>query len=886
MAQHIAPTPLMKQYLEMKRKHPDAILLFRVGDFYETFSEDAIETSRILGITLTRRANGSAQHVELAGFPHHALDAYLPKLVRAGKRVAICEQLEDPKLTKKLVKRGITELITPGVNTRPNTLRPGENNFLAGMAFQQKKASEDPLVGIAFLDITTGEFLCTQDSPAQADKLLHSIRPREVLRMNGTRALYERLFRYRSAVNELDDWVYTEDTARQRLSKQFGTTGLKGFGVDNLPAAVIAAGSLLHYLDLTENVNIQHITSLGRLDSGRFMSLDPFTLRNLEILAPMDPSGRSLLSVLKHTLTPMGERQLQNWLAFPLLDTGVIRKRQDAIEALFKHTDLRRRLRELLPAAGDLTRGIGRLGQLKSNPRELAQVQRGVETAMAVRQVLGSQADANDPEGMEVLNALAAAIPDLSEPLRLLQTTLAPDAPNDLDKGNVIAEGVSMELDQLRNLHRNTHATLEEMCQREARNTGITSLKILFTTVFGYSFEVKNTHKDKVPADWVRKQTLTTAERYITPELQEFETKIKSAEERIRILEGEVYAELLRKLLPHIAVLQKGARGLADTDTLLSLATAAAEGRYVRPEVNDSTVIDITEGRHPVIEKMLPPGEAYISNSVRLDPDDTQVMMITGPNMSGKSALLRQTALIALMAQCGSFVPAEKATIGLVDKIFTRVGASDNLAAGESTFMVEMTEAAAILNNMGGRSLVLFDELGRGTSTYDGISIAWAVVEHIHENGRCRPRTLFATHYHELNEMAKTYRRIKNHHVSVKEIEGKVVFLRKLQPGGSEHSFGIHVAKLAGMPRSTVKRAEEVLRELEKGRANEKKTSGKENALKMGSKPDGVQMSFFQLDDPLLGEIRSELLDLDIDRLTPLEALTKLHDLQALLRGK
>lgn len=885
MASTPAPTPLMKQYAEMKQKHPDAILLFRVGDFYETFCEDAIEASRILGITLTRRANGSARSVELAGFPHHALDAYLPKLVRAGKRVAICEQLEDPKTTKKLVKRGITELITPGVNTRPDTLRPGENNFLAGTAFIQKKSSQDPVVGIAFLDITTGEFLCAEVSAAEADKLLHSIRPKEVLRMNGTRALFERLLTYRTAVNELDDWVYTSDAARQRLEKQFGTSGLKGFGVDHLEGAVIAAGSLLHYLDLTVNPNLKHITSLGLLNTGTFMSIDPFTQRNLEIIYPLDKNGKSLFSILCHTRTPMGERLLQRWLAMPLLDIKRIEERQDIIEALFRQSDKRRRISELLPSAGDLRRTVGRVGQLKAKPREVSLLQRGAETAVALKEILLAPSSDEDPQGNAPLSRLAEAIPDLGEVIRLLQSTLAEDAPNELDKGNVIAEGVNLELDQLRHLLHHTKETLSEMCRREAERTGISSLKILFTTVFGYSFEVKNTHKHKVPSDWIRKQTLTTAERYITPELREFEEKIKGAEERIRKLEEDLYMALLEKLTPYLAPLQQAAGVIAKTDALLSLSVAAAEGGYVRPKIDLSTIIDIQDGRHPVIEKMLPPGEPYIANSLRLDPDGTQIMMITGPNMSGKSALLRQTALIAIMAQCGSFVPASAATIGLVDKVFTRVGASDNISGGESTFMVEMTEAASILNNMGGRSLVLFDELGRGTSTYDGISIAWAVVEHIHENGRCRPRTLFATHYHELNEMEKTYRRIKNFNVSVKEIDGKVIFLRKLRPGGSEHSFGINVAKLAGMPPRTIKRATEVLHELEKGR--EQPGGGKKRiASSIEKRQEDVRMSLFQLDDPLLSQIREELLDLNIDCLTPIEALTKLHDLQSLLKGK
>lgn len=885
MSAKIVETPLMKQYLEMKRKHPDAILLFRVGDFYETFSDDAVETSRILGITLTRRANGSAQHVELAGFPHHALDAYLPKLVRAGKRVAICEQLEDPKLTKKLVKRGITELITPGVNTRPGTLNPGENNFLAGVVFRQKKAALPPLVGVAFLDVTTGEFLCTEGSAEQVEKLLESIRPKEVLRMHGTRAVYENYIRYRSAVNELDDWVYTSDAARQRLQRHFGTATLKGFGVDSLEAAVIAAGSLLHYLDMTSTTNLGHITSLGRIDEGRFMSIDGFTLRNLEILDPIDPTGASLFKVLNRTLTPMGERMLRNWLTFPLVDISSITKREDAIEAFFRNPELRCRVTSLLPTAGDMTRLIGRLAQRKAAPREMIQLLKGAECAVALKELLGAVctgAEASPAE--DAIREIACGIPELGEVVRVISTTILPDPANDIKNGGFIAPGVSLELDQLRDLHKNARQTMENIRLQEVEKTGISSLKLIVSPTFGYMFEVTNTHAHKVPEHWARKQTLKAAERYVTPELRQMEERIFGAEERIKTLEEEVYNALLDRLLGSVPEMQKGSETLARVDCLLSFAVAAAEGGYVRPVVDDSHVLDITEGRHPVIEKMLPPGNPYVANSVRLDPEGTQIMMITGPNMSGKSALLRQTALIAIMAQAGSFVPASAARIGLVDKVFTRVGASDNLAVGESTFMVEMTEAASILNNMGDRSLVLFDELGRGTSTYDGISIAWAVVEHIHENGRCRPRTLFATHYHELNEMESSFPRIKNFSVSVKEIKGKVVFLRKLTPGGSEHSFGIHVARLAGMPPSTVKRAEEVLAELENasGRSHIDKA-----ALKgLGERREGVQLSLFQLDDPLLSQIREELLDIDIDRLTPLEALTKLHDLQGLLRGR
>lgn len=881
----------MKQYIEMKKKHPDAILLFRVGDFYETFSEDAIEASRILGITLTRRANGSASHVELAGFPHHALDAYLPKLVRAGKRVAICEQLEDPKLTKKLVKRGITELITPGVNTRPGALPPGENNFLAGVHFVQKKPSDPIKVGLAFLDATTGEFLCYEGSPASVNKLIASVQPREMLRMRGTRQVFENRLRFVGAVNELEDWVYTEDAARQRLMRHFSTPSLKGFGVDEKPAAIIAAGSLLHYLDQTVHTNLSHISSLSVIDDGRFMSLDRFTMRNLEILEPLDPSGRSLLSVLSRTLTPAGERMLRQWITFPLLNIEDIRRRHDCIDELFRLSDLREDISEVLRTVGDFGRVVGRVAEFKAGPREVSMLCRSAEAASRIKQILTTIPHETDESGrLTPLVEMGNRIPEVMEVAELIRSTLDSDPPAAVDKGNVIAAGVSLELDELRNIHTNAHEALEQMRLREVETTGISSLKLQFNTVFGYSYEVKNTHKDKVPADWIRKQTLVNAERYVTAELRAFEEKIKGAEERISMLERELYMKLLSEIVPHIQELQAASRVLSELDCLHSLTVVAAENNYVRPQVDDSLMLDITEGRHPVIEKMLPPGDQYVANSVKLDPESTQIMMITGPNMSGKSALLRQTALITIMAQCGSFVPAESARIGLVDRVFTRVGASDNISSGESTFMVEMTEAASILNNMTLRSLVLFDELGRGTSTYDGISIAWAVVEHIHENPRCHPRTLFATHYHELNEMESSFARIRNFNVSVSEIQGKVVFLRKLKPGGSEHSFGIHVARLAGMPPSTVKRAEQVLRELEsssaRSAADGSATADKERLKGLGDRRDGVQLSLFQLDDPLLSQIREELLDLNIDTLTPLQALTKLHDLQSLLTGR
>ncbi len=869
----------MKQYLEMKKKHPDAILLFRVGDFYETFSDDAIEASRILGITLTRRANGSAAHVELAGFPHHALDSYLPKLVRAGKRVAICEQLEDPKLTKKLVKRGITELITPGVNTRPGALPPDENNFLAALHFEQRRSSDPLKIGYAFLDATTGEFLCGEGSTESVNRLLGSVRPKEILRMRGTRAMYEKQIAFKAAVNELEDWVYTAEAAEERLTRQFGTTGLKGFGVDRMGAAVIAAGSILHYLDMTAHPDMAHIVSLSHLDEGKYMRLDHFTQRNLEIVFPAAPSGRSLFSVLNHTLTPMGSRMLKMWLSLPLLDIKEISWRQDCVEQFTGSPETASQIAETLRECGDITRLSSRVAEHKASPREVAQLANALRSGGRIRQIL--------TESGGVLADLGASIPDLTEVVDLIGYTLSADPPNAVEKGGVIEPGVNKELDDLRNLHTHAREALEELQQRESERTGITSLKLIYTNVFGYALEVKNTHKSKVPQEWVRKQTLVNAERYVTPELRDLEERIASAKESIQKIEEELFHKLCSAIIPRSADMQKAAARIGEADCLQGLAAAARNYGYVRPVVDDSFILSISEGRHPVIERMLPPGEPYISNNVELNPEKVQIMMITGPNMSGKSALLRQTALIAIMAQCGSFVPAVAARIGLVDRVFTRVGASDNISMGESTFMVEMTEAAAILNNITARSLVLFDELGRGTSTYDGISIAWAVVEYIHDNGKSRPRTLFATHYHELNEMEKSFSRIRNFNVSVKEIKGKVVFLRKLQPGGSEHSFGIHVARLAGMPQATVKRAEAVLRQLEEKQTSPTEGNGKPKASKAATKDIGrqeyVQMSLFQLDDPTLCDIRDELLAIDINRLTPLEALTKLSDLRKLL---
>lgn len=861
----------MKQYFEMKAKHPDAVLLFRVGDFYETFSEDAVTASEILGITLTRRANGAAAYVELAGFPHHALDTYLPKLIRAGKRVAICEQLEDPKLTKKLVKRGIIELVTPGVNMAEGSMENKENNFLAAVHFNKTS------VGVAFLDITTGEFVCEQGDRAQVDKLLSTLMPKELLRMRGTRSECEQAFAHRCSTYELDDWVYTTDAASERLQRHFGTATLKGFGVDRMPDAVIAAGSILHYLDITGHTNLGHITSLRRLGNDGFVTLDRFTIRNLELVNPLTPEGMSLLDVLDHTQTPMGARRLRSWLLFPITDITEINRRQDVVEYFFRDTLLRDRATDILKRIGDLERLISRLGQQRIGPRDTVALRNALDAASDLRRLL-------DESDSEILKDIAGNMADVSPAVNAISMSIDPDAPAKLGgAGKVIASGVDARLDDFRNVRDNAHRMLEEIRDREIANTGIPSLKISYNNVFGYYIEVRNTHRDKVPETWIRKQTLTAAERYITPELKELEEKIMEAGTAIETLETEIFNRLIQGLIRFIPEMQRMAGGAEYADSLLSLATAAERYKYIRPVVDDSYGLSITDGRHPVIERRLPVGEPYIANSVQLDCDKTQVMMITGPNMSGKSALLRQTALITLMAQIGSFVPASAAHIGLVDKIFTRVGASDNISLGESTFMMEMNEAAAILNNMTQRSLILFDELGRGTSTYDGISIAWAIVEHIHENGKCRPKTLFATHYHELNEMENSFKRVVNYNVSVREINGKVVFMRKLERGGSEHSFGIHVARLAGMPPSIVRRADQVLKKLE---SKESSDSPKADVSNLGKARDGYQLSFFQLDDPLLSQIRDRLLNLSIDNLTPLQALQTLHDLQALLTGK
>ncbi len=888
MAKKVVETPLMKQYFAMKQKHPDAVLLFRVGDFYETFCEDALTASEILGITLTRRANGSAQSIELAGFPHHALDTYLPKLVRAGRRVAICEQLEDPKLTKKLVKRGITELVTPGLNLNDTSLPARENNFLAAVHFGTPRRNGSITAGMAILDLTTGEFLCAQGDPATIDKLLVSLAPRETIRMHGTRQLCDRFFTFRTIYNELEDWVYTSDAARERLYKQFDVESLKGFGIDDMEEAVIAAGSIMHYLDYTQHTRTRHITSIARIDSARFMHLDRFTMRNLEILQPSFEEGMSLIDVLDKTVTPMGARLLRQWMAMPLLDIEAITARQDGVEYFFRDPEARERLSESVRRVGDLYRLAGRLSSMRISPREMLQLAGSFDASASAGALLKATSCAP-------LLKIGKSISDTLPLKEMILKAISPDAPALISKGNYIADGYDPDLDKLRHILRHGKEALDEILRRETEATGIPSLKISFNNVHGYYIEVRNTHKDKVPGHWTRRQTLVGAERYITPELKEYETTILGAEDKISVLESKLYGALIESLMQYIEEIMRNAHAIAQTDCLLSMAAVAEAYNYVRPQIDNSLTLKIEGGRHPVIERRLPPGEPYIANSVTLDCDSQQIMMITGPNMSGKSALLRQTALIALMAQTGCFVPAESAQIGIIDKILTRVGASDNISAGESTFMVEMNEASAILNNMSERSLILFDELGRGTSTYDGISIAWAIVEYIHDNGRCRPKTLFATHYHELNEMEKTFSRIRNYNVSVKEVDGKVVFMRKLRAGGSEHSFGIHVARLAGMPRSIVKRADEVLKQLEASTADPvagKRTepgapkAAKADIAHAGKSQDGMQMSIFQLDDPMLSQIRDRLLDLNIDTLTPLQALTTLHDLQSLLTGK
>ncbi|EGJ70632.1 DNA mismatch repair protein mutS [Bacteroides coprosuis DSM 18011] len=871
----IAQTPMMKQFFDLKKKHPNAVMLFRCGDFYETFSSDAVLAADILGITLTRRANGKNTYVEMAGFPHHALDTYLPKLVRAGKRVAICDQLEDPKTTKTLVKRGVTELVTPGVSINDNILNNKENNFLAAIYFNRS------IYGISFLDISTGEFLTAEGNSDYIDKLLTNFAPKEVLFERGKKTQFEELFGNKFFTYELDDWVFTEQTAHEKLLSHFQVANFKGFGVDHLPNGLIAAGSILQYLDITQHHNISHITTLSRIEEDKFVRLDKFTIRSLELLNSMNDGGSSLLQVIDKTITPMGGRLLKRWVVFPLKEVNAINNRLDVVDYFFKQPSFKEIITDQLHLIGDLERIISKVAVGRVSPREVVQLKVALQ---AIEPIKKACLNANDAS----LNRIGDQL-NLCEKIRdRIDKEIENDPPMLVNKGHVICSGVNEELDDLRKIAYSGKDYLLQIQQREIEETGIPSLKIAYNNVFGYYIEVRNTHKDKVPKEWIRKQTLVSAERYITQELKVYEEKILGAEEKILILEAKLFEELVTDLAEYISAIQLNANQIAALDCLLSFSSIAQLNKYIRPVIQDDDVLSIQQGRHPVIEKELPLGEQYIANDVYLDNTTQQIIMITGPNMSGKSALLRQTALITLMAQIGCFVPAESAQIGLVDKIFTRVGASDNISMGESTFMVEMNEAANILNNLSSRSLVLFDELGRGTSTYDGISIAWAIVEYIHNNPNNRAKTLFATHYHELNEMEKSFDRIKNYNVSVKEIDNKVIFLRKLKRGGSEHSFGIHVAKMAGMPPSIVKRSNEILAQLEAvNRSGEESNNKKSKTPLISQKQeDGVQLSFFQLDDPILSQIRDEIINLDVNNLTPLEALNKLNDIKKIIKGR
>ena len=871
MHEDIVLTPMMKQFLDLKAKHPDAVMLFRCGDFYETYSTDAVVASEILGITLTKRANGKGKTIEMAGFPHHALDTYLPKLIRAGKRVAICDQLEDPKLTKKLVKRGITELVTPGVSINDNVLNYRENNFLAAVHFGKGAC------GVAFLDISTGEFLTAEGPFDYVDKLLNNFAPKEVLFERGKRLMFEGNFGSKFFTFELDDWVFTETSAREKLLKHFEVKNLKGFGVEHLKNGIIASGAILQYLIMTQHTQIGHVTSLARIEENKYVRLDKFTVRSLELMGSMNDGGSSLLNVIDKTISPMGARLLKRWLVFPLKDVQPINERLNVVEYFFRQPDFKELIEEQLHLIGDLERIISKVAVGRVSPREVVALKVALQ---AIEPIKAACMDADN-----------ASLNHIGEQLNICQSIrdridreIDNDPPLLINKGGVIKSGVSAELDELRRIAYSGKDYLLQIQQRESELTEIPSLKIGYNNVFGYYIEVRNTHKDKVPAEWIRKQTLANAERYITQELKEYEEKILGAEDKILVLETQLYAELVQSLSEFIPAIQINANQIARLDCLLSFATAARENNYIRPVIADDDVLEIHQGRHPVIEKQLPIGEKYIANDVMLDSQTQQIIIITGPNMAGKSALLRQTALITLLAQIGSFVPAESAHIGLVDKIFTRVGASDNISVGESTFMVEMNEAADILNNLSPHSLVLFDELGRGTSTYDGISIAWAIVEHIHEHPKAKARTLFATHYHELNEMEKSFKRIKNYNVSVKEIDNKVIFLRKLERGGSEHSFGIHVAKMAGMRKSIVKRANDILKQLETD--NRQQGISSKPMVEVGETRGGMQLSFFQLDDPVLCQIRDEILNLDVNNLTPLEALNKLNDIKRIVKGK
>ncbi len=880
-------TPMMRQFFSMKTKHPDALLLFRCGDFYETYGDDAVEASRILGITLTKRNNGgNSGDVAMAGFPHHALDTYLPKLVRAGKRVAICDQLEDPKKKRaaikgkkglsemdKMVKRGITELVTPGVAMGDNVLNYKENNFLAAVQFGKNAC------GVSFLDISTGEFLTDEGSVDYVEKLLGNFAPKEVLFDRTRKKDFEDHFGTKYCVFELDDWVFTEQTARQKLLRHFGTKNLKGFGVEHLKNGIIAAGAIMQYLEITQHTHINHITSLARIDEERYVRLDKFTIRSLELLQPMQEDGKSLLDVVDQTVTPMGGRMLRRWMVFPLKDPRRISQRLDVVEYFFRKPDFRSLIDEQLHRMGDLERIISKVAVGRVSPREIVQLRNALD---AIRPVKNACLNADN----ESLRRIGEQL-NLCESLKnRIEKEIQPDPPQLVSKGDVIADGYNEQLDDLRSISRNGKDYLLQIQQRESERTGIPSLKVGFNNVFGYYLEVRNPFKDKVPQEWIRKQTLVQAERYITPELKDYEEKILGADEKILELEAQLFQELINAMQEYIPQIQINANVLAHIDCLLGFAKVSEQNCYVRPVIATDDVLDIKQGRHPVIETQLPLGERYIPNDVFLDTDTQQIMMITGPNMAGKSALLRQTALIVLLAQIGCFVPAESAKVGIVDKIFTRVGASDNISLGESTFMVEMTEAADILNNVTSHSLVLFDELGRGTSTYDGISIAWAIVEYLHENPKAQARTLFATHYHELNEMEKNFQRIKNYNVSVREVDGKVIFLRKLERGGSEHSFGIHVAEIAGMPRSIVKRANVILKELEKDNEGVGQAGKPSTAERLAKHEDGVELSFFQLDDPVLRQIRDEIIGLDINNLTPVEALNKLNEIKRIVTGR
>ena len=869
-------TPMMRQFYNFKHEHPDALLLFRCGDFYETYADDAVEAAKILGITLTRRSNGKNANgaaTEMAGFPHHALDTYLPKLIRAGKRVAICDQLEDPKLTKTLVKRGITELVTPGVAMSDNVLNYKENNFLAAVCMTKA------LCGVAFLDISTGEFLTGEGTFDYVEKLLASFQPKEVLHDRQMKAHFEEHFGNKWCTFQLDDWMLTEQSSRQKLLKHFGTKSLKGFGVEHLKLGVVAAGAILQYLEMTQHTHLGHITSLRRIEEDRYVRLDKFTIRSLELLQSMQDDGVSLLDVIDRTVTPMGARMLKRWTVFPLMDVASINKRLNVVETFFRNPDFRQVVDDNLHRIGDMERIISKVAVGRVSPREVVQLKLALQSIIPIKTACLYSDNEEIRSIGERLN--------LCESLRdRIEREIQPDPPQLVNKGDVIAAGFSKELDELRSISRGGRDYLLKIQEEEAQKTGIQSLKVGYNNVFGYYLEVRNTYKDQVPAEWIRKQTLANAERYITQELKEYEEKIMGADEKILSLETRLFMELVTDMAEFIPQIQINANIIARLDCMLSFAKTAEEHRYVRPVVADDCVLEIKAGRHPVIETQLPMGEEYVPNDIELDTEQQQIMIITGPNMAGKSALLRQTALITLMAQMGCFVPAESARVGLVDKIFTRVGASDNISLGESTFMVEMTEASDILNNVTPRSLVLFDELGRGTSTYDGISIAWAIVEYLHEHQGAQARTLFATHYHELNEMEKNFSRIKNYNVSVKELNGKVIFLRKLMRGGSEHSFGIHVAEIAGMPKSIVNRANTILKQLEADNASVGVDQPATSRLAGSASQNGMQLSFFQLDDPVLCQIRDEILGLDINNLTPVEALNKLNEIKKIVTGR